>query len=228
MYHSLLFCQNLFHRRTRSYSCGICGARFSSPTILRHHMSTQPHHKFCCQECGKSYAQKEHYLSHVLSHGLRCTICNQSFYTAAAAHHHYRTTHLQNLTNTNGATLNSGDITESLSQCTRTGSQYEPADEDECHETQLLSTRDRTEQEERDIKCRGYNIQETKLMSTNGRITVEREEFNINPEGEHEEENVVIILSCKGDGEVVQLPQQIQDDDSYVLEIDLGRYKIET
>ncbi|XP_047483100.1 GDNF-inducible zinc finger protein 1-like isoform X3 [Penaeus chinensis] len=88
--------ENLFHRRTRSYSCETCGGRFSTLKILRHHIRTQPHHKYYCQECGVSYPQKQQYLSHILTHGLRCTICNQSFATAVAAHQHYRSTHSGN------------------------------------------------------------------------------------------------------------------------------------
>lgn len=196
--------QNLFHRRTRSYSCETCGGRFSTLRVLRHHIRTQPHHKFYCQECGISYAQKQQYLSHMLTHGLRCTLCNRSFSSAVAAHQHYRTTHSQpeSYTSKSSTTVKKYDIPENVTPCIRTHSLYETRDQENKRQTEMLSLRDKItiKQEDVDIKCEGYE----------------------------DEDSVVIILSSEGEAEIAhysqaetdQALQHITEDDSYVFSID--------
>lgn len=40
-----------------------------------------------------AFLQWSQYLSHMLSHGLRCALCHRTFASASSAHHHYRTAH---------------------------------------------------------------------------------------------------------------------------------------
>ncbi|MPC95693.1 Zinc finger and BTB domain-containing protein 24 [Portunus trituberculatus] len=87
---------NLFHRRAQSYTCNKCGTRFSTLRVLRHHIRSLPNHHYYCQECSVAFQLWTQYLTHLLTHGLQCSICHRSFTTASAAHHHYRTCHSPN------------------------------------------------------------------------------------------------------------------------------------
>ncbi|XP_069954501.1 zinc finger protein 2-like [Cherax quadricarinatus] len=173
--------ENLFHRRARSYSCETCGGRFSTLRVLRHHIRTQPHHKFYCQECGVSYGQKQQYLTHMLTHGLRCTLCNRSFSSAVAAHQHYRTTHSQTESNANANTVASikCNTPKNLTPCIRTHSLYEPRD-------------------------KGSKKQVTTF--TRAEKIVSHEAENIKFEAE-EDDSVVIVVSSEGDADVTHYTQ---------------------
>ncbi|KAK7082938.1 hypothetical protein SK128_021941 [Halocaridina rubra] len=84
---------NLFHRRARSYTCRICRLQFSTQRALQHHLKTQAHEKFICQECGTSFDNKHEYASHILKYGLQCILCKQSFASSTAVYQHYRDEH---------------------------------------------------------------------------------------------------------------------------------------
>ncbi|KAK8379931.1 hypothetical protein O3P69_019748 [Scylla paramamosain] len=85
--------ENLFHRRAQSYTCNKCGTRFSTLRVLRHHIRSLPNHRYYCQECSAAFQLWTQYLTHLLTHGLRCSLCHHSFTTASAAHQHYQTCH---------------------------------------------------------------------------------------------------------------------------------------
>ncbi|KAK4313721.1 hypothetical protein Pmani_014944 [Petrolisthes manimaculis] len=212
--------ENLFHRRARSYSCELCGQSFSTLRVLRHHMRTQPHHKFYCQECGVSFIQKQQYHTHMLTHRLRCTHCNQTFASAISAHQHYRKTHAnQELnqepiidpnTNIHQSTPDSQHIKSEndihFTQSCHISSDHVPLTDS--HNTHLVNsdTRQETHPNDKDLSewvSVGSKVVEQQCQQKNG-----------------EENSVVIIVTSEGSEEITHYTQETQETLHHVIEED--------
>lgn len=74
------------HGTAHNHSCDVCLRRFKSLKMLRHHESTHLK-RFECGICGKKYAYRHHFESHVSRHQKRrdyqCALCKGRFGSVA-------------------------------------------------------------------------------------------------------------------------------------------------
>ncbi|XP_033210509.1 zinc finger protein 585A-like isoform X2 [Belonocnema kinseyi] len=88
--------KRIHYPQTKSWSCEICGKRYSSRNLLEEHTNTHTGNRPYMCKCGKDFASKYTYKAHVKTHEYRprpfeCSHCSKSFLSQQNLSQHERT-----------------------------------------------------------------------------------------------------------------------------------------